>query len=781
MKNLTQYYGKEIIHHLPATVMSGVESDSYWDICLDAGFDRVLMSYHYLKTKPKRMIAERMKKRPDVKIMIDSGAYTFHDKEEEYKDKPWEFWEKYATDYTNFIRANKEHIFCCVELDIANLVGFDKQDYIRKTYFDPLKEEGILVCYVWHEYDGEPFWEEMCKRYDFVAFSLQNSSSNERNIMKRINIARRYGALVHGLACTRLDYQVKYPFFSVDSTTWLVGTQYGEMNYFDGRKMKRLKKADWKTVYKPKLIKLGANWDLAEEENPYELIRLNALTFKQAENYVHKRIRGKVYWYDAIHGGSKEPKKTIITPKSIRGKKPSLQTEGEGKAVVEKPKKKIIIKKKPKKKVIIKKKKAPDVLPDVVEQPDNRMEELKQLSTPEGASDVFSKGEGHDQQAIVPVLSSLDLEPGKELSKYERYQLEQAGEKPSLKDFDTEIFPYIPVSEWWEQEEEIIDRDWKFIARTCGIHIPEKDTALDILFYATLLFKDGDPFEEDLREGIHEYSMALFGEEGDSDDYPSILVKLSDYFRKNMSGEEKGFLPEEETFGAMERPKERDEYLVDEEFEGVDLTPQEEMELARFLPAPTDAGTMSDEDLDRELSKQGMIAVRDEKGRFLKGQKKVRKPKSLGSKHFPKLACNTCYKAGECPEYKPDHACAFDKIFKKFKTRNTEDVLDAMHGMADLNMERMSRLAFFETMDGGMPDPTLTSMIDQNINILTKMKQLQDSQVMASQRRVMRTDGTMEETTTVHGNPRGGSILEKLFGGGVDDKEGIEDAEIEDL
>lgn len=776
MKNLTQYYGEEIIQHLPATVMSGVESDSYWDICLGAGFDRVLMSYHYLKTKPKRLLSERMKKHPDVKVMIDSGAYTFHAKEEEYKDKPWEFWEKYATDYTNYIRANKEHIFCCVELDIANLVGFEKQDYIRKMYFDPLKAEGILVCYVWHEYDGEPFWEEMCKRYDFVAFSLQNGTSTERNVMKRINIARRYGTLVHGLACTRLDYQVKYPFFSVDSTTWLVGTQYGELNYFDGRKMKRLKKADWKTVYKPKLIKLGANWELAQEENPYELIRLNALTFKQAEIYVHKRIRGKVYWYDAIHGGAKKVKAVLPSAR----KRKTSPDEGEGESKVEEKavtKKKIIVKKK--KKVIIKRKK-PVVVPDVVEELPERLETIYKENTPEGASHAFLKREGHENQALVPALASLGLAEGKELSKFERYQLEQSGEKPSIKEFQTEIFAYIPTMEWWDSGEEVIDREWKFICRTCGIHIEDKETALDVLFYATLLFKDGDPFDEETRPALHEYAMMLF-DDLDRDDYPSVLSRLSDYFIRNMEGNEEGFLPAVDEFGgAPERPKERESYLEEPEFDTVDLTPEEENELSRYLPAPTEAGVMTDEELDRELESKGMVAVRDGKGRFLKGQKKVRKPKKFGSKHFPKLACNTCYKAGECPEYKPDHACAYEKIFSQFSTRKTDDVLDAMHGMADLNLERMMRLAFFEQMDGGMPDPALTGMIDQNLNILGKMQQLKESTILASQRRVMRADGSVEQTTTVHGNPQQGSILEKIFGGASDD-DGKEDADIIDI
>ena len=194
---LIEKYGNDI-RQPTSLVMSGVESDSYWDIAINAGIKRLLVSYHYIQRKGKKFLRERLEKNPDVKIMVDSGAYTFHVKEDEYKKKPMEYWENYFKKYTDFVRANKDIIFACVEVDIANIIGFEKLDELRAKYFEPLQEEGILVCFVWHEYDGNKYWEYMCKKYDYVGFSLQNSNLSEPDIMKKVNIARRYGAVVHG-------------------------------------------------------------------------------------------------------------------------------------------------------------------------------------------------------------------------------------------------------------------------------------------------------------------------------------------------------------------------------------------------------------------------------------------------------------------------------------------------------------------------------------------------------------------------------------------------------
>lgn len=695
-------YG-DVTNYPCSLVMSGVESDAYFDIAIGEEVDRMLMSYHYIQRKGKNFLRDRLSKHPQVKMMIDSGAHTFIAKEEEYIHKPIEFWEDYIERYVRFIRNNKEFIFSCVELDIAHLVGFEKVDYFRTKYFEPLKNEGILVCYVWHEYDGIKHWEEMCEKYDYVGFSLGNNVFTEAQINRMINTARKHGALVHGFAVTRTELMSKIPFFTGDSTTWLVGTQYGELNWFDGRKMKRLKKDKWKFEYKQKYINIGAKWELAGEENPYELIRINLIVFKLAEDYIRKRIRGKSYWLENKLGTG-----TPVQSVSLRRK-------------------------------VIKRKES--ISEETVSETENKVAEAKKEET------------------------SMD----KPTSKFEEFQ---TASKVELRELESQL-NFIPDYEWFDGECE----DYNAYIKELGIDVNgnSKDLITDFLFNCYIFLVEpnllDDVPEEDILSVSEIYLKKKF------EDLEEAIIATTEFLTRNLTLEEKTAFPRPSVISheATERPKEREDYLEDEEYVTVDVP---EGELIRMLPPPKDGELMPEVDeIDRELQKSGIVAVRDEKGRFLKGQKQVRKPKNIYSDKFPKLACNTCYKAGDCPEYRPDHVCAYDKIFKKFDVRNEGDVMDAMSSMVNLNLGRMQRQAMFETMDGGMADGVVTSMIDQNINLLLKMKQLQDMQrtPIATQHRVINSDGSMQETTTVT-NPSGG-ILSQIFGNNNDSADNDDELE----
>ncbi|MMZ46531.1 hypothetical protein D1872_81480 [compost metagenome] len=697
-------------------IMSGVESDSYWDIAISAGVKKLLVSYHYIQKKGKRWIRERLEKHPDVKLMIDSGAYTFHMNEEEYRKKPMEYWEKYIAGYTKFIRENRDIIFSCVEIDIANIVGEEVVEGWRNNQFRELEELGVLVCYVWHPFDGKPAWEKMCKRFKYVGYSLKNANLEESDMIKMANIAKKYGALIHGFAITRVDLMSRVPFYTGDSTTWLVGTQYGELNWFDGRTMKRLKKAQWKRQYKMKFIKLGANWELAEKENPYELIRINLLVFLEAEKYIRNRIRAKQYWMKGAPS-----KKGAERPMPIFRKSKSESSA----APAKKPKLSL--------------KKGAQQRDDLAEQGKSKLDEF--------------------------------LEATQESAPKKKLKIKRKSSAPKRNENWRKIKP--PSREWFDGDME----DYEQYAEFLNISLTrDKDEILDLLweFYVYLT-----PDEEELSklEDQQLFDVLKFYTEEMVSDREEAIQKLKDFYLMNATGQNDTFSKEDEDIEAPpERPKERESYLTDDNEELVDVAPSD-LEGYGMLPPGSDASMEEVEAYDAELRQQGIVAIRDEKGRFLKGQKVVRKPKQIYSKHFPKLACNTCYKAGECPEYKPDHACAFEKLFQQFDTRNTDDILDAMAGMTNMNLGRMMRLAMFEQMDGGMPDPALTAMIDQNMKLMASMKQLMDStrrpSIVAQQTTRLNSDGTQETTTTVH-NPADG-ILAKIFGNPNAGKMDVED------
>lgn len=721
MRKDLSMYRDDVVNFHPATVLSGVENDIYWKITTEAGFDRVLMSYHYLGQKPKEFLANRIAEKPHVRVMVDSGAYTFHQKEDEYKDKPWEFWEDYLDKYVAFIRHNKDYLFCAVELDIGHIVGLEKLEWIRENYFLPLKQEGILICYVWHTYQTQADWKHMCRKYDMCAFSLQNADLGEREIAWKMNVAKQYGTLIHGLAMTRVGLMTKHAFYSADSTTWLIGTQYGEVNFFNGREMKRLKKDKWKRLYKTKLIQLGAQWHLAEAENPYELIRMNCLSFKEADEFIKRRVRAKIYWTKELPPMTlkkKTPlrKKTTATLAAPTGEKKQTKLDEflvNSEPVDEAP---APAKKKLKRKPRVKRAESPQEAPVAIGQPKLPRELLNLLQQlPETFEDI--KGLSLATKRVM--LESVNI-PAEDTEDYECEDLLDLF-RTLFRDTDDACFE---SPEWREY--------------LMG-------------YYTDLTFIDVETFEE-ARRALTERLLA------------------------NVEGTEQDFLPEEDELDDITpvRPKERDHYPETTDYELVDLTKNEEefafKSLQDFLPSAPDSDMPEVDELDAELAKMDIVAVRDEKGKFLKGQRKVRKPRNLYSEQFPKLACNTCYKAGDCPEYKPDHVCAYVKEFQKFDTRNGEDVFDAMASLVNLNLQRTQRAAMFEVMDGGMADGAVSNLIDQNMKLLQMMSQLDQAQIIAERRRTVNANGDVTDTAIVRGNPGGGGILAQLFGGGGGEK-----------
>ena len=214
--------------------------------------------------------------------------------------------------------------------------------------------------------------------------------------------------------------------------------------------------------------------------------------------------------------------------------------------------------------------------------------------------------------------------------------------------------------------------------------------------------------------------------------------------------------------------KERESYVTDEEYETEDVS---EMELnntmMKYLPAPKEGSHAPEiSELDDEIFREeGIEPVRDAHGRFIKGQKQVLKPKKMYSNKYPKMACDSCVNAQRCPEYKAGYACAYNKMFERFNTRDMGDIIQAMQGIVDFSLVRLQRGMMTETMSGGIPDPNVSNMMNQTMGLLTQLQRMyaSGSQEIIRQTKVLRADGTQETTTQVS-NPQQGGILEKIFG-----------------
>lgn len=664
-------------------VISGVESNSYWDIVVNqCEMKTVLMSYHYLQKKPKDFLAKRLKEHPDVKVFIDSGAHTFLANMDNWDSMPPNFWTKYLEGYVKFIEENKDYIFACADLDIDDIVGTEQVDQWRKDFFEPLEEKGVQVCYIWHTIRGEQGWEDMCRKYAYTGFSMMNDASvTVPKLMKRINVAKRYNTRVHGMALTKTEILVRVPFFSADSTTWLVGQQYGELNWFDGRKMKRMLKKEWQRGLKTQLIKepFNADWEKLVHSNDgkgntYELLRLNVIAYRLAEEHIRKRLGSKQYWMSSTSSNN------------------------------------------------------------------TKTRTRKRLSKV-----------NKDNKTPTPIKSTTSI----------------------LGEFTKDNSTGLPSLNWFEGE----CNDWIKYCEVCGIDPDNytKEEAIDLIhdFY---VFVEDPKLADDLEDSeVIAYAQELTGE--NISDKEEAIKELSHIYNQNLLRERFDFMSENTIASSY---KERNKYIHEDEFITLDLS-AEDINTKYAIAQPSDNDDMPEVSAyDKELRTLNIAPVRDSKGRFVKGQQKVRKPKNVYSELYPKLVCDTCYKSGDCPQYKAGYVCAFDKALKKFDTRNLDDVMDIMHSMVNMNIQRMQRAMMFENMDGGMVTPEVSGLIDQNMRLLLKIKEMQKQspETILSQRKVINADGSQQVDTQMSVNPQSGGVLSQIFGTGNSSNKSEEDDKV---
>ena len=620
-------------------IYSGVENESYFNILYGMGVRNFLMSYHYIQTKHINM--SRFDSLDNVRLFIDSGAHTYQN-DPKYSEYGLDYWEDHLQKYLKWAERNKKYIFAIASFDFENLVGGEIVDQWNKKYFEPfMLRTGIPVCFVWHQ-NSYNSWEYYCKRYPYVGFSSVNTEGVAIDLPEysdKIRTAEKNNSLVHGFGMTRTSMLTELPFYSSDSTTWLVGLQYGEVNYWNGSKMSRLKKDAWKTNFLDDICsRYGLNKEKFLAEDTTELIKANIGAFIDAENFVQTRLKHRMYWLKAKTTSvdlDNLPDDFFPSPEWFKGSMTDMADYC----------------------------KKMNINPDY-----------------EGASDLL-----HDVTAFLN------------------------WDNPSYGDF---------VS-WYKE--------------------PEQDNLINELHdvYINRIVPDKE----------------------------SKITDLVAFFRDCVSGNNDKLLQLGTNFDRT--IKERDSYIEEDDTELADLPMSEvKKRLQNLLPDKSfEADDGSDiMALDEEIYKQAeIVPTFDEHGKFIKGQVEVRKPKQVYSKKFPKLACDTCFAAAKCPEYKSGYVCAYNKMFNRFSSRDMADIIQGMQGIVDYNMQRMQKSMIMETINGTV-DPVTTQLMEANIRYLNMLRSMYEngSAEVLKQTRIVRSDGTTEETTSIT-NPQSGGIMEKLF------------------
>lgn len=203
-----------------------VKNDIFFQIAKKAGATNLLETYYGWESG--RMNLNNYLKNFSGSFFLDSGAFTaFTMKKSIDIDK-----------YIDFIKKNKKVLFVYAGLDVI-------EDWkATKKNMEYMEKAGLKPLPTFHT--GSPFeeLERMCKKYDYIA--LGGLVGGERQVLEKwldkcwSVIKKHFPIRVHGFGLTAYWALDRYPFYSVDSTSWLTAGKFRRFSKFTNMKMNNL-------------------------------------------------------------------------------------------------------------------------------------------------------------------------------------------------------------------------------------------------------------------------------------------------------------------------------------------------------------------------------------------------------------------------------------------------------------------------------------------------------------------------------------------------------------
>lgn len=168
----------------------------------------ILESYHYVH---KDVMVERMR-RDKQKVFLDSGAFSAHMLGASIDiDK-----------YIAYIKKNQDIITVASVLDG---IGDPKKTYENQCY---MEKHGTKPLPCFHYGEDERYLEHYIENYDYISLGGMVMVSKPQLQLWLDRIWERYltddhkraKIKVHGFGLTKIDLLWRYPWYSVDSTSW---------------------------------------------------------------------------------------------------------------------------------------------------------------------------------------------------------------------------------------------------------------------------------------------------------------------------------------------------------------------------------------------------------------------------------------------------------------------------------------------------------------------------------------------------------------------------------
>lgn len=170
----------------------------------------------------------------ETMFLIDSGAFTVWTKGQQIDVKEYgDFLEQLKKDYPkiNFKFINLDVIPgkygvkpTQKDIDESAQKGWDNFMY--------LKSRGLDVIHIFHQFEDEKWLRKLAKESDYIGIS----PANDRSIKSRVTWLRWVFSIIgtsvktHGFGITAKSALQAVPFYSSDSSTWIVGVRWGQID-----------------------------------------------------------------------------------------------------------------------------------------------------------------------------------------------------------------------------------------------------------------------------------------------------------------------------------------------------------------------------------------------------------------------------------------------------------------------------------------------------------------------------------------------------------------------
>ncbi len=168
-------------------------------------------------------------KKAKTKVM---GATLKNRRHDQYEFLDSDIYKKYRERYLQHLLKNQDNLEVAVNLDIINNA---EATYQNQKWFE---ERGAKVLPVWHFGTDERYLNRYIDEgYDYIAIGglIPNASSVLVGPLDKLwghTLCDRVGrprVRIHGFAMTAFELMRRYPWYSVDSSSWLKVGAYGKI------------------------------------------------------------------------------------------------------------------------------------------------------------------------------------------------------------------------------------------------------------------------------------------------------------------------------------------------------------------------------------------------------------------------------------------------------------------------------------------------------------------------------------------------------------------------